>query len=229
MGDHSHGVLRQLDSDFRQQLTEKSLSLVTGSHTQPRRQAFFELFSTILPAIEEATKRRLLQIFFGLCKHQDSNVRNLAATILGSVRKAVDEQDFKLGLNALVREICRMTPAEVAGYRPLFDGSLEHSALFGDYEWRDLADLSKRSLQQTDTALQDYGLLLVERMPKIPSEHDADLIHLLVSVARGTNSSQKERADKMLRKISEPDLSPSARRSLKEYLAPPEEKGNSQS
>jgi hypothetical protein len=145
------------------------------------------------------------------------------------VRKAVDEQDFKLGLNTLVRDFCRMAPSEVVAYRPIFDATLEHSALFGDYEWRDLADLSKRSIQQADTALQDYGLSLVERMPKIPEEHEEDIIHLLVGIARGTNAAQKERADKFLRKIPESELGAKARETLQEYLNPArqEDKTNS--
>jgi hypothetical protein len=92
--------------------------------------------------------------------------------------------------------------------------------LFGDYEWRDLADLSKRSIQQADMALQDYGLSLVERMPKIPGEHDEDIIHLLVGIARGTNAAQKERADKFLRKMQESELGARANETLQEYLTP---------
>ncbi len=214
----------KLENGFPQQVAERCLSLVTGSHKQPRRQAFCELFATVLPAVDAAVKPHLLQSYFALCKHADSNVRNPAATILGKVRKEVEEQDFKLGVNTLVRDFCRVAPSEIGAYRPIFDATLEHSALFGDYEWRDLADLGKRSIQQADPGLQDYGLSLIERMPKVPTEHERDIIHLLIGIARGTNAAQKERADKFLRKIPDSELGAKARETLQEYLSPPKKK-----
>jgi len=90
-----------------------------------------------------------------------------------------------------------------------------------------MAALAKRSLSQADTALQEYGISLIERMPTIPSEHDADIIHLLAGIARGTNAAQKERADKLLRKVAEPDLSAKAKETLQEYLSPPQEGASS--
>ena len=178
---------------------------------------------TVLAAVEAEARSHLLQLYFALCKHADPNVRHPAATVLKKVRSVVDDQDFKLGVNALVRELCRMTPAEVNAYRPVLDAALEHTALFGEYEWRDLADLAKRTIQQADVALQDYGLFLVERMAKIPSDHEEDLVHLLVGVARGAEPTQKERADKILRRMQLPDLRPNARHSLEEFLSPPKD------
>jgi hypothetical protein len=219
----------KLENDFSQQVAERCLSLVTGSHTQPRRQAFFELFATVLPAVDPTAKPHLLQNYFALCKHADSNLRNPAATILGKIRKEVDEQDFKLGLNTLVRDFCRMAPSEVGPYRPILDAALAHSALFSEYEWRDLADLGKRSIQQADSGLQDYGLSLIERMPRVPPEHEEDIIHSLIGIVRGTNVTQKERADKFLRKVQVADLGAKAAKALQEYLAPPKQEDKASS
>ncbi len=212
---------KKMDADFARQVVERCLNLVTTSYSQTRRQGFFELFVTVLPLINADLIPQQLQSYFALCRHTDANIRNPAAAVLGKVREAVDEQDFKLGLNTLVRDICRMAPAEVSGYRPVLDTAMGQSAFFGDYEWRDLADLSKRSIQQADTDLQDYGLQLIEKMPNIPAEHEQDLVHLLIGLARGTNAPQKERADKILRKIPEADLGTKTRKVLAEYVSPP--------
>jgi hypothetical protein len=100
------------------------------------------------------------------------------------------------------------------------DALLQHSALFEQNEWRDLADVAKRALRDADTVVQDYGLSLIERMPKMSTEHESDLVHLLIGVAKGTNAQQKERADKVLRKIQAAGLSPEATQTLHEYLSP---------
>lgn len=213
----------QLGQDFALQVADQCLSLVTGSHTPARRQGFFELFATVLPNVNPDAKPRLLQAYLALCKHSDGNLRNPAATILGKVQKEVDGQDFKIGLNVLMRELCRMSPSELVAYRPIFDAILEHSVLFGDYEWRDLGDLGKRSVQQSEPSLQDYGLSLLERIPKLPEEHAGDIIHLLIGIARDTNSGLRERADKFLRKIPESGLGAKSKQALQEYLNPKKE------
>lgn len=212
---------KNMEPGFAHQVVERCLSLVSGSYTQARRQGFFELFATVLPLVKPDLIPQQLQSYFALCKHSDAGIRNPAVAVLAKVRKEVEEQDFKLGLNTLVRDICRMAPTEVAGYRQVLDSAMEHSAFFGEYEWRDLADLSKRSIQQADTGLQDYGLQIVEKMPRIPAEHEQDLLHLLITVARGTDGARKDRADKILRKVPDSDLGANARKTLGEYLTPP--------
>ena len=219
---------KKLEAEFVQQVAERCLNLVAGSYSQPRRQGFYELFVTALPLLNADTKARLLPTYFTLCKHTDLNLRGPAAAVLVNVKNAVDEQDFKLGLNTLVRDICRMAPSEVAGYRQILDATMVHSALFTDYEWRDLADLSKRSIQQADGNLQDYGLTLIERMPAIPAEHEGDLVHLLLGIARGSNPSQKEKADKILRKLPEGDLGARIRGALHDYLFPADKVENAE-
>jgi KAP-like P-loop domain-containing protein len=212
---------KKIDQEFSREIVERCLNLVTGSYSQRRRQSFMELFVEVLPIVTPDARPQFLQSYFALCEYADGTIRNPAASIFSAVRKSVDEQDFKLGLNTLVRDICRMAPTEVANYRPVLDGAMEHSVLFGDYEWRDLGDLSKRSIQQVDADLQGIGLLFIERMPKIPSEHESDLIHLLVAIARGANATHKDRADKILRKIPASDLSPTTRDALQEFLSHP--------
>jgi hypothetical protein len=211
----------KLGGDFSKRIAETCLSLATGSHTVPRRLAFFDLFATVLPSLDADTKTQLLPQYFVLCKHSDQNIRSSASTILDKMRKSVDEQDFKLGLNPLVREICRMTPAEVENFRPTLDAALQHSALFGDYEWRDLADLAKRGISQADPPIQDYSLSLVEKMPAIPSDHEDDLIHVLIVMAKGGGQTQRDRADKILRKLTLADLAENAQHALQGYLSPP--------
>lgn len=214
---------RQLGGNFGKQVADKCLALATNSQTLTRRQGFFELLATVLPNLDADTKTNLLRTYFALCKHSDQNIRNPASSVLEKMHKEADEQDFKLGVNSLVRDFCRMTPAEVVAFRSVLDASLQHSALFGDYEWRDLADLAKRALTQADTAIQELGLSLVERIPALPSEHEDDLVHVLISIARGSNAPHKDRAEKILRKLPENNLGSIARRSLHDYLNPPKE------
>jgi KAP family P-loop domain len=209
-------------SDFYKQIAQKCLSSVTDSHTPSRRRAFCELFATVLPDLEEDSKSQLLPSYFALCKHVDSNIRNAALSIFDKVRKLVDEQDFKLKLSPLIRELCRMTPSEVLSFRDVMDVAMEHSALFGDYEWRDLADVVKRSLSHADDKVQDYGLSLAERMPNVLPEPDDDLIYALIKIAKGPPSPQQERAEKRLRKLPEESLGPNSRRYLQEFLNPNE-------
>jgi hypothetical protein len=214
----------KLDDDFSKRIAEACLSLVSGSHTPARRLAFVELFVTVLPNLDDETKTQLLSQYFVLCKSPDQNIRNAASTIIEGVRKSVDEQDFKLGLNPLVREMCRMTPTEVMTFRPTLDAALQHSALFGDYEWRDLADLVKRTMSQAEVQTQDYGLSLMEKMPALPSEHENDLVHMLIVMAKGSNQSQIDRADKILRKLIRDDLGEGTQHDLDEYLNPTSDK-----
>jgi len=218
----------RLGAGFSKQVAEKCLSLVTNSHTPQRRQLFFELFATVLPVLDADEKVRLLPGYFVLCKHADQSIRNSASTVLGKLRTELNEQDFKLHLNSLARDLCRMTPTEVMAFRAVLDAALQHSILFEEYTWRDLADLAKRALPQADAAIQDFGLSLVERMSKIPPDHESDVVHLLVGVAHGPNGTLKGRADKVLRKIPESELGAKARDTLQGYLSPPEREEKAQ-
>jgi len=208
----------KLGEGFAHRIAEQCLALLVGSHSQPRRQAFFELFTAVLSNVATQAKPPLLQSYFGLCKHADATTRNSAATVLGSVRKLVDEHDFKLRLNKLVRDLCDVAPAEILNYRPSLDSTLEHSVLFDDNSWRDLAALSKRLIQESDGALQTYGISLVSKIPKLPSEHEGDLIHLLVNTAKGTSTSQKEGAMKLLKDLSQSELSKDSRDIVQQFL-----------
>jgi hypothetical protein len=160
----------------------------------------------------------LLQTYFGLCKHADQNVRTSAVSILAQVKGLVDEQDFKLKLNSLVRDLCDLKPADIPAYRPVLDSTLEHTRVFDEYAWRDLAALSKRLMQESDASLQSYGILLVSRMPKVPSEHEDDIVHLMITVAR-SGSSDKETAFKILERLQTSGLAESARHIVEQFLS----------
>jgi hypothetical protein len=207
----------KLGEEFAHQIAEQCLSLVPGSYDQARRQAFFELFADVLTHVAVQEKTPLLQNYFALCKHADATLRNAAATILSVVRKLVDEHDFKLRLNKLVRDLCDVTPAEILNYRPSLDAALEQNILFDQDAWRDLAALSKRLIQEADHSLQNYGMFLVSRMPKLPDEHEEDLIHLLIGAAEGATA-QKESATKVLKGLSLAELGMTSRSAVEEFL-----------
>jgi hypothetical protein len=129
-------------------------------------------------------------------------------------------QDFRIGVNSLIRDLCDVQPREVPGYQQSFDAALKHQNLFEDRSWRDIAALIKRLLQQTDDVAKAYGLALLPRMPSIPSGEDEDLIRLLVNIARGEDGAAREEADKLLRAMPPTDLTDNARIALEEFLRP---------
>lgn len=216
----------KLGHEFAGQVAERCLKEVLGSYNAPRKAALFSLFENVLATVSSESAASLLQTYFPLCKHTDVNVRNAASSVLGGIRKLVNEHDFKLRLNTLVRDLCDMPPRDILLHRPILDSSIEHSVLFEEVAWRDLGALSKRLMQESDGSLQSYGLQLVSKMPKLPSEHEDDLVHLLVTVARTAGAAEKELAAKKLRELRDSGLGEKAR-SEAEQFADPSDKGES--
>ncbi len=99
---------QQLENDFCKQIADKCLALVTNAHTPPRRQAFLELFATILPILDAGTKAQVLPNYFALCKHPDQSIHNLTSTVLAKVSNLGRRARFQAG-------------TEFNGARPLSD------------------------------------------------------------------------------------------------------------
>lgn len=208
-----------LGENFSKQVAEQCLSLVINPHAPARRQAFFSLFAGVLATVAQQERTILLQTYFALCKHADQNVRTSAVSILSQLKGLVDEHDFKLRLNSLVRDVCDLKPADIPAYRPVLDSALEHTRLFDEYAWSDLAALSKRLMQEPDASLQSYGLVLVSRMPKVPSEHENDIAHLVINAARTGPAPDKEAASKLLERLLSSGLAEKTRRSVEQFFS----------
>lgn len=211
----------KLDGTFPGKAAKKALELAGGAASQNKRPSLFRLFADLLPFVAEDAKLPLLQEFFAFCKHADSNVRNAAVTGIPLVKRGVEESEFRRGLNALAGDLFDKSTSEVPNYRQAMDAVLSERTAFGDYEWRDLGNLSKRLMEQADAGLKDYGLSLVELMPELPKDHEEDLLQQLINIARMGAAGQQERAAKVLSRLSVSKLTPSAKEMLNEYRKPP--------
>ncbi len=217
-----HTYLDKLEDTFPFEVAETSLSLTTESYPQERQEALFALFARTLSQVKEHSKPQLLHIYFPLCEHADIQVRNAAASILGSVKQGVDEQNFQLRLNALFRNLCDKNPAEIPRYRPVLDAAMKHKGFFGDDEWDDLGGLVKRLLLATDSSLNDQGLDLFEQVPKMPEKHEVDLVQALVNLATTGNDPQSERSVNILKALPKKTLASKSRKILEGFLKKPE-------
>jgi hypothetical protein len=207
-----------LQGTFACETATKVLTLVLGSVTQPKRQGLARLFADVFGLVEIEKRPQLLQQYFDLCKHADPNIRNVVLTVIADVKASVEEPDFRLRLNTFARELFSKTTGEISAYRPAVDAVMAHLEAFGEYEWRDLGDLGKRLILQSDGALQDYGLSLVEQMPALPKVHEQDLVRQLVNIAKGGSGIPKQRAEKILDGLQAKNLGAEAKKSLKDYV-----------
>ncbi|HUZ45784.1 MAG TPA: P-loop NTPase fold protein [Terriglobia bacterium] len=202
---------------FHGRTAAKALELAGGSVPQSKRIGLLRLFAGLLPSVQEDTKPQLLQKFFEFCKHSDPNIRVAAVAEIPLAKTAIEASEFRRGLNTLARDLFAKSTQEAAVYWPSIDAVIKECEMFGEYEWRDLGDLSKRLMEQADTALKDHGLSLVELMPELPKVHEEDLVQQLINIARGSANPQKDRAVKILEDLQISKLHPEAAKALKEY------------
>ena len=206
----------RLSADFPEKLANRCLELTKSSASRPQRQDFLlRSFADALAKLSPEKKRGLEQQYFSLLKETNAATRNAAATVLVMVRSSLsDIPEFKISVSNTLGDLRRdvKTP-ELLQYRPVFDALIAQSDLFGDYQWRDVADLSKRLLSQTDAGLQEYGMVLADAMPAIPEADQEDLLHLLIKV-ESSSPALKERATRKLDQLSSGKLSDSASRVL---------------
>jgi hypothetical protein len=201
----------KLSGDFPRQVCEQCLSLAAGPQTSARKLGLAGLFVAVLPALPSQQRSPLLQNYFGLCKNPDESVRRGAVSVLPRVAEGVDMVDFRLGLNSLVRDLCDLKPAEISAYQQVLDAIMNYADLLDEHAWSDVAALSKRLMQETNQSLKNYGVQLVSRMPKLPKEHETDLVHLLVTAARTSSNADKENALEALRRMNGDALGTEAR------------------
>lgn len=162
------------------------------------------------------------QQYFPLLKDTNANTRNAAATVLATVRTSLsDIPEFKISVSNTLGDLRRdVKTQELLQYRPVFDALFAQSDLFGDYQWRDVADLSKRSLSQTDVGLQEYGMALAEAMSSVPEADEEEMLHLLITLENSPHP-VKDRATRRLDQLASAKLSDSAKKALKKRQAKP--------
>jgi KAP family P-loop domain len=207
----------KLKDPFPRKVATRALELAGAPASQNKRFGLFRLFAKLLPFVPEDAKPELVQIFFDFCRQSDQNIRNVAVTEISSVKRSVEESEFRRAVNTLARDLFAKSTAEVPIYSPALDAVLKERGTFGEYEWRDLGDLSKRLLEQANVALKDHGLSLVELMSELPKDHEQDLVQQLINIARTGSAAQKEKAATILNGLDISKLDPEPKIQLEEY------------
>lgn len=205
-----------LSADFPDKLATRCLELVKSNSSRPQRQdLLLRAFADSLGKLTPERKRTLEQQYFVLLKDTNASTRNAAATVMGAVRSSLsDIPEFKISVSNTLGDLRRdVKTQELLQYRPVFDALIAQSDLLGDYQWRDVADLSKRLLSQPDAGLQEYGMALAEAMSAIPDGDQEELLHLLVNVEK-SSPVLKDRATRKLDQLSSGKLEDSARKVL---------------
>ena len=129
-----------------------------------------------------------------------------------------DIPEFKTSISNTLGDLRRdVRTQDLLQYRPVFDALIVQSDLFGDYQWRDVTDLSKRLLSQSDASLQEYGMALAEAIPAIPEGDQEELLHLLINF-ENSSAALKDRATRRLDQLSSGKLSDSARKVVENRL-----------
>ena len=204
----------KLDSEFPDSFSKRCLELAGSSGSRPQRQQLMlQKFAETLGKLSPDKRNSSVKKYFLLLKDSNANTRNAAATMLSAIRSALpDTQEFKISVGNVLGDLRRdvKTP-DLLQYRPVFEALTSQIDVLGEYQWRDVADLSKRLLSQTDTSLQEFGMALVERMPSIPEMDQEELLHQLVGLENSANS-LKERATRRLEYFATGKLADSAKK-----------------
>ena len=213
----------RLGADFPERLATRCLELVKSNASRPQRQdLLLRAFADALGKLSSDRKRTLEQQYFPLLKDANANTRNAAATVLATVRSSLSNiPEFKISVSNTLGDLRRdVKTQELLQYRPVFDALIAQSDLFGDYQWRDVADLSKRSLSQTDAGLQEYGMALAEAMSSIPESAEEEMLHLLITLENSSHP-LKDRATRKLDQLASANVSDSAKKVLKKRQSKP--------
>jgi len=213
------GHQKRLTDDFTGKLVSRCLELVPVHSARPKRQAMLlETIARNLSQLTPEAKKIVLQKYFSLLKDANPGTRDTAAGALGSIRSAVsDIQELRISVANALGDLRReIVTQQLPQYRGVFDALLQQGDLFGEYQWKDVADLSKRLMSQSDASLQDMGISLVERMAVVPKDDQEAVVHLLVGFATSTSPYQ-ERSKRELERLSILDLVESARTEIEKW------------
>src|SRR5260370_11877696 len=97
------------------------------------------------------------------------------------MEKASQPNQFKLGLNKMVGDICYAHESQVMSLRSSLDSALEFNAFFTPYEWREIAHASQRLLQASTVPEKEYALALLSNFNKLPSGLEQALAQCLIN------------------------------------------------
>lgn len=209
-----------LEPSFPNRFAVRCLEIVPSIPEQRERQeVLLEAFIGVFVKLSPDERRPALREFFALMKDPQSGTRSAAASNLKELREASSEnQDFKLAVANVIKYLRdEIKTGELPAFERVFDALLTDAGLLGEYPNRDLADMAKALMSQNNDSLQELGLRLIEQMPVIPNDDQAEVIHLLIGIAT-SSSGLKDRATDRLGLFSPEKIVDSARQELEGWL-----------
>jgi len=181
----------KLNKDFALQIANKCISDIANKRTPQGKKLQFRLFSSMLSKIVQKDKPQLLDEYFTLCQDDEDATRTAACEVMPEVKEHIEENDFRIRLQNLIRDLCDKNPVEILDFQIPLDTTLNFPEFWTETEWKDLVDLIKRLIPKPETKL--YGLQLCQRLEIIPERLQRVLIHLIKSTYESeTNAQTKE-------------------------------------
>jgi hypothetical protein len=204
---------------FEERLSAKCLDLVQSvTYPQARQEVLLRTMVETLGKMPTDRRGQLGQHYFGLLKSSNVNTRNAAAAVLKTARSSLSNtEEVRIPITVILGDLRReINTPDLPQYRPVFEALIGQSDLFGEFEWREVADLSKRLLSQSDTPLQEFGMALTEAIPRIPEASQVEIVHLLKALEISSSDLKARAAQRLDKLASEIDLSTAARSELEE-------------
>ena len=189
-----------LEQDLPGRFAFRCLEIMPSiSGSEDRQELLLQAFVTVFPRLSPDERRSSLHKYFALMKDPHPNTRSVAAFNLKELREAAsDSQDFKLAVANVIKYLRdEIRTSELPEYQDVFDALLTLPGLLGEYQNRDLANMAKTLMSQAEGSVQELGLRIVERMPAIPSDDQAEVIHLLIDIARSSADLKQRAADRL--------------------------------
>jgi hypothetical protein len=192
----------RLQGDFTKEMAGKCLDVISSAAQDQRiLQLLLATFAEYIKELHSEEQTALVRKYFALLMNQHISTRDSASKALSNIRSSLaDVHEFKVGLANLLTNIEReIKTSDLLQYRSVCDAVLKESDLLGDYQFRDLTELSKRLLSQSEPSQQDFGLSIIERTPQIPGADRSEIDHLLSEI-EGSSPTLKERAARLLQR-----------------------------
>ena len=209
----------RLGPDFFNRFATRCLEIVPSiPESSESQELLLQAFVDVLPKLSPTERGLAIQRYFSHMKDPEPGTRLAAASKLKEVRDAAcDSQDFKLAVASVIKYLRdEVKTSELFEYQSVFDALLSQGSLLGEYQNRDLAEMAKALMLQTDGSFQELGLRLVEQMPVIPNDDQAEIIHLLIGLTR-SSPDLKERSSARLSLFSLANLDEGARQELTDW------------
>ncbi|WP_158943151.1 P-loop NTPase fold protein [Granulicella sp. S190] len=208
--------MERLNADFPNNFQHRCLELIRSNAARSYRQEILlNAFAKMLTKSSPDREREFVREYFELLRGSDVSTRDLAAAALQPLKESLSgPQELKNLLGSLLGDWRKELKTEdLLRYGPVFYAIVAQPELLGEYQWRDIAELSTRLLSHSDAALQKMGLTLAEAMLVVPSAEQEALLHALISI-EASPTPLAERAKRRVDVLAAGELTGAARELL---------------